>query len=115
LLKDLGKVVHHHVPLSLEDFFEQYFDRISRPSSLFSSAMGGCQDFRGWSCKGSTSSSPNSLYPNLVGDMQRKIEKKATCSDTTDPTLKMNTTNYRDNHKHRYVEEIILHFINVKY
>ena len=38
--------------------------------------MGGHLDLRGWSCKGSTRSSPNSLYPALVGDMQRRIEKE---------------------------------------
>jgi len=29
--EDLGKVFHHCVPLSLEGFFEQYFDKISYP------------------------------------------------------------------------------------
>ena len=32
-----------------------------------------------------------------------------------DLDLNRNTTNYRDNHKHRDAMEIILHFINVKY
>ena len=32
-----------------------------------------------------------------------------------DPDLNRKATNYRDNHKHRYAAEIILHFINVKY
>ena len=32
-----------------------------------------------------------------------------------DPDLNRNTKNYRDNHKHRYAVEIILHFINIKY
>ena len=32
-----------------------------------------------------------------------------------DPYLNRNATNYRNNHKHRDVVEIILHFINVKY
>ena len=32
-----------------------------------------------------------------------------------DLDLNRNTTNYRDNHKHRDATEIILHFINVKY
>ena len=32
-----------------------------------------------------------------------------------DPDLNKNTTNYRDNHKHKYAVEIILHFINGKY
>jgi hypothetical protein len=77
--------------------------------------MGGRRDLRGWSCKGSTSSSPNSLYPDLVGDMQRKTEKKADRSDTTDPDLNRNATNYKDNHIHKYAAEIILHFINGKY
>jgi len=38
--------------------------------------MGVHWGFQGWSCKGSTSSIPNSLYPDLVGDMQRKKEKE---------------------------------------
>ncbi len=33
----------------------------------------------------------------------------------SDPDLNRNATNYRDNHKHRYATEIILHFINGKY
>jgi hypothetical protein len=45
------------------------------PSSLFSSAMGGHQGRRGWSCKGSNSSSPNSLYPDLVGSMHKETDK----------------------------------------
>lgn len=48
------------------------------PSSYFSSTIGGHQGFRGWSWKGSTSSSPNSLYPNLVGYMKIKTEKEHT-------------------------------------
>jgi len=46
--------------------------------------------------------------------MQRKTEKKIDNFDTTDPYLKRNTTNYRDNHKHKDAAEIILHFINGK-
>jgi len=48
------------------------------PSSFFSSPMGGCRGLRGWSCKGSTRSSPTSLYPDLVEDMQKRIEKAQT-------------------------------------
>jgi len=78
--------------------------------------MGGRQDLQGWSCKGSTSSSPNSLYPDLIGDMQRKIEKKkADLSIITNLELNRNTTKYRDNHIQKDAVEIILHFINVKY
>ena len=54
------------------------FEGSPTPSSLFSSTMGGLLGLQGSSCKGSTSSSPNSLYPDLVGDMQRKTEKKQT-------------------------------------
>jgi len=71
--------------------------------------MGGRRDLRGWSYKGSTSSSPNSLYLDLIRDMQRKTEKKADRFDPTDPDLNRNATNYRDNHKHRDAAEIILH------
>jgi len=77
-LKDLWKVIHHRVPLFLEGFLEQYFDRISYPSSFFSSPMGGHCVFLGWSCKGSTRLIPNSLYLDLVGDMQRKLENEQT-------------------------------------
>jgi len=63
--------------------------------------MGGRRDLRGWSCKGSTSSSPNSLYPDLVGDMQRKTEKKKTALIPLIRILNRNAINYRDNHKHR--------------
>lgn len=47
-------------------------------SSLFSSTIGGRRGLWGWSCKGSTSSSPNYLYPDLIGDKQIKIEKEQT-------------------------------------
>jgi len=47
--------------------------------------------------------------------MQRKNREKADRSDTTDPDLNRNTIKHRDNHKHKYAVEIILHFINVKY
>jgi hypothetical protein len=40
--------------------------------------MGGRRGLRGGSRKGSTRSSPNSLYPDLVGDMQRRIENEQT-------------------------------------
>jgi hypothetical protein len=42
------------------------------PSSLFSSPMSCCRAWHGRFCKDSTSSSPNSLYPNLVGDMHEE-------------------------------------------
>jgi len=82
--------------------------------------MGGHQDLRGWSCKGSTSLSPNSLYLDLVGDMQRQIEKeknreRENCSDTTDINFNRNTTNYIYNHKYKDAIEITLHFINIKH
>jgi len=38
--------------------------------------MGGRRDLEDWSYKGLTSSRPNSLYPDLVGNMKIKIEKK---------------------------------------
>jgi len=56
------------------------------------------------------------LYiPTSLGTCKEKQREKADCSDTIDPDLNMNATNYRDNHKHRDAVEIILHFINVKY
>ena len=58
--------------------------------------------------------SPNSLYPDLVGDMQRRIKKKTDRSDTTDPDLCRNATEYTYNHKYKYAVEISLHFINIK-
>jgi len=36
-------------------------------------------------------------------------------SSLSDPDLSRNAIKHRDNHKHRYAAEIILHFINVKY
>jgi hypothetical protein len=42
------------------------------PSSFFSSPMGCCQARCDRSCKGSTGSSPNFLYPDLVGDMNKE-------------------------------------------
>jgi len=41
--------------------------------------------------------------------------KKLEYLGADDLNLNKNTKNYRDNHKHRYAMEIILHFINVKY
>jgi len=32
-----------------------------------------------------------------------------------DPDLNRNAIKHRDNHKHKYAVEIILHFINIKY
>ena len=69
---------------------------------------------RGRSCNGSTRSSPNSLYPDRIGDMQRKTKKEQTRSDTTDPDLCRNVTKYAYNHKYKYAVEITLHFINIK-
>jgi hypothetical protein len=40
--------------------------------------MGGHQGRRGWFFKGSNILSPNSLYPNLIGDMHREIDKEET-------------------------------------
>ena len=74
-LKDLGKFIHYHVPLFL---VSNILIGSPNSSSLFSSPMGGHWDFGGWSCKGSTSSVPNSLYRDLIGDMQGKIEKEKT-------------------------------------
>jgi len=45
----------------------------------------------------------------------KKNREKADHFDTIEPDLNKNATNYRDNHKHKDVVEIILHFINVKY
>jgi hypothetical protein len=75
--------------------------------------MGGRRGLRGWSCKGSTSSSPNSLYPDLIGDMQRKIEKEKTALIPLIQTY-VGTKKYRYKHKHRDAAEIKLHFINIK-
>jgi hypothetical protein len=47
-------------------------------SSLFSSTMGGHYDRQGRSCKGSTTSSPNSLYPELVGYIHSEENKEHT-------------------------------------
>jgi hypothetical protein len=42
------------------------------PSYFFSSPMSYCRDRRDRSCKGLTGSSPNFLYPDLVGDMHEE-------------------------------------------
>jgi hypothetical protein len=42
------------------------------PSSFFSSPMGCCRARRDRSCNGSIGSSPNFLYPDLVGDMHEE-------------------------------------------
>ena len=83
------------------------------PSSLFSSSMGDHWGLWGWSCNGSSRSSPNSLYPDCAGDRKRKIER-ADRSDTIDPDLCRNAIKYRNIHKHRDGVEIMLHFINIK-
>ena len=44
-------------------------------SSLVSSAMCGHRARRGTSFRGSVNCMPNSLYPDLVGDMHREISK----------------------------------------
>jgi hypothetical protein len=47
------------------------------PLSLFFSSMGDRRVWQGRSCKGSIGSSPNCLYPDLVGDMHKeKNEEK---------------------------------------
>jgi hypothetical protein len=48
------------------------------PSSLFSSSMGGFHDRWGRSYKGSTTSSPNFLYPNLIGYIHMEKNKENT-------------------------------------
>ena len=48
----------------------------------------------------------------LLGTCKEKQRKNTDHSDTTDLDLNRNATNYRDNHKHKYAMEIILHFIN---
>jgi len=40
--------------------------------------MGDHLGLQGWSFKVSIDLSPNSIYPYLLGDMQRKIEKEQT-------------------------------------
>jgi hypothetical protein len=80
-LKDLGKVVHHRVPLFLEGLLEKVQNILIGPpalSSLFSSPMCGHRGLRRISCKGSTRSIPSSLYPVLVGDLQRRIKNEKT-------------------------------------
>jgi hypothetical protein len=47
-------------------------------STLISSKMRGHRDRQGHSYKGSTTSSPNSLFPEFVGDMHREIDKEQT-------------------------------------
>jgi hypothetical protein len=76
--------------------------------------MGGRQGLRGWSCKGSTSSSPNSLYPDLVGDMQRKTEKEQTALIPLIQTYAGTQKNTDININTRDAAEIKLHFINIK-
>ena len=78
------------------------------PLSFFSSTMGGLQGLWGWSCKGSMISSPNSLYPNLVGDMQWKIENEWTTLIPLIWILNRYAKNYRYNHKYKYAAGIML-------
>ena len=59
----------------LGDFSSNILKGSLAPSSFLSFSIRGHQGLQGWSFKGSTGSSPNSLYPDLVGEMQRKIEK----------------------------------------
>jgi hypothetical protein len=47
-------------------------------STLISSTMRGHRDRQGQSYKGSTTSSPNSLFPEFVGDMHRETDKEQT-------------------------------------
>jgi hypothetical protein len=56
----------------------------SAPSFLFSSTMGGRLGWKEWLSSRETSSIPNSLYPELIGDMHKK-QKGVACSDTIDP------------------------------
>ena len=111
-LKDLNKVIHHRIPLFLEGLLEKYFDRISYSLIFILSPMGDCRGLWGWSCKGLTKSSPKSLYPDLIGDMQRRIEKEKTALIPLIRILWRNTIEYKYNHKHIDAMEIVLHFIH---
>ena len=42
----------------------------------------------------------------------KKDQERADCSDTTDPDLCSNTTEYTNNHRNKYAVGITLHFIN---
>jgi len=53
------------------------------PPSLFYSTIKGHQGWKGQPCKGLASSSPNSLYFDLLGDMHKKYREKEDSSNTT--------------------------------
>jgi len=68
-LKDLHETIHHLVPLLSEGFLKKHFERISCPVIFIFSAMRGHLGVREILSSNETSSRPNSLYPDLVGDM----------------------------------------------
>jgi len=105
-----GKVIHHFIPLILEGFFEQHFDKISYSLIFIFPTMGGSWCRRGRSCKGSTNSSPNYFYPDLVGDMHTKNRERANCSNITDFYLWRNGMKYIFEKKHRYTAKTELQF-----
>ena len=67
--KDLRETIHHLIPMLCEGFLNQQFERIYCPIIFFSLAMRGLLGMQEIFSSRETSSRPNSLYYDLVGDM----------------------------------------------